>query len=581
VENKTWEEAIEEILSPFELTYVLESRTVVLMRVADAQRRERAKEDMAAQIASLVSSESRPTKLHDAVIVFPLLDPEGRTTGLGTLLSEFGMLKATYIPKKVLNIHVPSVIEQYDELKFSAPGRQIDAKDRERVRARLSAKSFAEGTLRVEPDKSFEITLRFEGEHGGRDFSTAGTREDLDDMPQWIARCVHEYCGMTLSPDEQAFVNMPEFRENGSILKLVELEEEYRYGRRDPTRWRSLMRNNPDSVLTLYRYFVVSAELEENDFLRHAMAASRGLVNHDLVRFLEADWYHRERDYENSTPRFLELVKSDLRNEALYEPLDEGLLSLGLGKSADSLHKFWAAQEPGSHLPHLAQGTFFVNYAWDARGTGWASTVTEEGWARFRERLNVAKQSLSKAYEINPSDPRAATEMITVTRALSYDREQMEKWFKRAIDADPRCYDAYKRKLTYLMPKWGGSRDEMFAFARECAANSPPDSRVAMILMEAHKEMAKRTADGGGNWGDYYRNPAVWREMKGVYEIHLQENPGAILDRNYCALYACFAQDYEEAMRQFEYIGNDIMKECWGSQKYFYECRSRAYAEAK
>ncbi|GAB4340098.1 MAG: hypothetical protein Kow0099_15760 [Candidatus Abyssubacteria bacterium] len=43
------------------------------------------------------------------------------------------------------------------------------------------------------------------------------------------------------------------------------------------------------------------------------------------------------------------------------------------------------------------------------------------------------------------------------------------------------------------------------------------------------------------------------------------------------AKYAFYAQDYEEAVRQFDLIGNYFVKTIWGGRRYFYECRAKAY----
>ena len=50
------------------------------------------------------------------------------------------------------------------------------------------------------------------------------------------------------------------------------------------------------------------------------------------------------------------------------------------------------------------------------------------------------------------------------------DREHMERWFRRAMEADPDNLQACRDKLYYLYPRWHGSHREMISFARECLA---------------------------------------------------------------------------------------------------------------
>lgn len=85
-------------------------------------------------------------------------------------------------------------------------------------------------------------------------------------------------------------------------------------------------------------------------------------------------------------------------------------------------------------------GASYTHYAWDARGGGFADTVTPEGWKQFAERLKIAEKLLTTAYERNPADTAAAVEILSIELGQGQGRDVMEKWFKRAIDADPAHY---------------------------------------------------------------------------------------------------------------------------------------------
>ncbi len=582
-ENKPWKDAVAEILAPVNLTYVMEKNEVILMKAEDAAKREQALEHLRTQIAQFLSASNPPLSLPDAVIIFPLLDSDGKTTQLGTLLSELAMLKATYLPEKVLNLHLPAAIDLYEGAGYDEPGTSVTDKQQERIRRRFETKNAASGELELDASGAFKLTLTLDGQHGKKEFSLAGSKEDLYKVPQWMARCIHQYCQTKLSAEQKEYLNLPEIRDTASLDTLVELEHDYLNGRGNLTKWGQLLTFNPDSAFILYRYSLASKGEERDDSLDHIAAAMKALGNHGLLRFVEADWYYRaekERDY---TPRFFELLKEDFRNDELYDRLDDGLLALGLGESAEALHRAWTERSPNSYLALYSGGRFYKNYAWDARGSGFADTVTPEGWKKFGQRLPIAEQNYLKAYDFNPTDPRISTGLIETTIGLGHDPDKMELWFKNAVEADPMYYKAYYSKLRYLTPKWHGDRygSQMFAFARECAANPPQGSRVALMLSEAHEQMAYEWARSTDrNWRDYYSvNPSAWKELKPVYERYLREHPDSISDRNYCARTAFWSHDYQEAARQFQIIGTDIDRECW-SDKYFYECRTKAYAQA-
>ncbi len=92
---------------------------------------------------------------------------------------------------------------------------------------------------------------------------------------------------------------------------------------------------------------------------------------------------------------------------------------------------------PDSAQANALKGKFYIKYAWLARGSGWADTVTDEGWKLFRERLDESDKAFQKAWELDPKMVEVATEMITVCLGKQKPRNEMEKWFQRAMELDP------------------------------------------------------------------------------------------------------------------------------------------------
>jgi hypothetical protein len=84
--------------------------------------------------------------------------------------------------------------------------------------------------------------------------------------------------------------------------------------------------------------------------------------------------------------------------------------------------------------------------------------------------LAVAELALNKKYELDQSDPAAAVQMLSVELGQGNGPEVMEKWFQRAITADPDCDPACRSKLYYLEPKWHGSLQDELNFGKQCLA---------------------------------------------------------------------------------------------------------------
>jgi tetratricopeptide (TPR) repeat protein len=209
----------------------------------------------------------------------------------------------------------------------------------------------------------------------------------------------------------------------------------------------------------------------------------------------------------------------------------------------------------GTPEPLLLKGEFYLHWAWDARGGGTAAEVSDENMAVFHERLKIAREALSHAYELDKSDPRAAVAMVNACRGLSDDRPAMEKWFNRAMAADPDAYEACVQKLEYLEPFWygNGRMDEVEKFLRECRESGNYRGRIPLVLVDAHLRLARLTNDPAA----YLGNPQVWLGIRGVYEAQLTRFPDDRYDRTRYAMLAAWAGESDDAMRQFRVLGDN------------------------
>jgi hypothetical protein len=122
------------------------------------------------------------------------------------------------------------------------------------------------------------------------------------------------------------------------------------------------------------------------------------------------------------------------------------------------------AKWPEASFVWLLQGEANIKMAWQARGTGYANRVTDEGWKGLEQHLKIADKALNKAWKLNPKDVRIPLAMLTVELGQGEGRDRMELWFNRAMELNPLCYDAAYAKLYYLEPKWHGSVEDMLIF---------------------------------------------------------------------------------------------------------------------
>jgi hypothetical protein len=191
---------------------------------------------------------------------------------------------------------------------------------------------------------------------------------------------------------------------------------------------------------------------------------------------------------------------------------------------------------PNDYWPWLIKGTAQAKLAWICRGSGYADTVSDEGWQGFKAHLQSAEQALARAWEINQNDVNIPLSMMRLELGQGQGRERMELWFNRAMAIDTNSYDACTSKLFYLEPKWHGSDEDMLDFGRQCVRSRDWGGRVPLILLDAHYAIQRRMEGNAKN--DYWKQPQVWLDLQAAFDRFLTLNPDATNWYHDYALYA-------------------------------------------
>lgn len=159
----------------------------------------------------------------------------------------------------------------------------------------------------------------------------------------------------------------------------------------------------------------------------------------------------------------------------------------------------WIAAKPRSAWALATRGDYRISWAWEARGGGYANTVTEEGWRLFGERLRLAYEDLSAALQRDPACEPALVSRMILARGLSVERPQAEAWFAEACAVQPPLINAWKQYLQYLMPKWHGDDQgrDMWALVARARKEHPDEAALAILACDAHMELDRAS---GGRW---------------------------------------------------------------------------------
>ena len=337
-------------------------------------------------------------------------------------------------------------------------------------------------------------------------------------------------------------------------------------------------RDNVKAAIHLRKYLEYAPDGTYADSVKQILASIGQKVKEDPT---DISIMLQNKRYDALEEHFLSLLRGRNKDKEGFSQL-----SLAYGRLCDRRNidsyvrritqlKEWLTHYHSSHFANACLGMAYKSYAWYARGGGYANTVSEEGWRLFKERLLTAKEYLEKAYSLDQSDPNVPAGLVTVALGLCLERNEMEKQFQRAILADSSDHQAYYNKLLYLMPKWHGSKEEMFLFARESVRKAPPKSRIPMVLPAAHWEMY----DGSGTRASYFRNSNVWKEMKEAYQTVTKSFPEAKRTHNWFARTAYMAGDYPVARKEVEMIGDDWDRTVWGNKNAFEEIKAELLAK--
>jgi hypothetical protein len=231
----------------------------------------------------------------------------------------------------------------------------------------------------------------------------------------------------------------------------------------------------------------------------------------------------------------------------------------------------WIAGGNELALGHLIKGRAHIAWAWEARGSGTADAVTDDGANLFEQHLRKAEADLLAAAELDPADPTPWAYLITVARGLGHGADVARDRYDQAVRRDPAHWTAHFQMLLLLCAKWGGSHDSMFAFAREAASRMPEGHDLGALVIMAHIERWLYFSFDDDTQGEkqYLKNAEAARECLTAYQrsvgspqAHLRRS--TIHARNIAAFWFFLTRDKANLRAEVDHIGNDYTTLPWG-----------------
>lgn len=208
----------------------------------------------------------------------------------------------------------------------------------------------------------------------------------------------------------------------------------------------------------------------------------------------------------------------------------------------------------------LAEASYWINYAWNARGEGYASSVTPDGWKLFQQRMEKAEKTLIESKPYASSLPGWYEQMILVQSTLHRSELERDKTFLEGAQKFKTFFPIYFTMIGYLTPKWGGSWETIDNFVKWSVDNTRSelgDTLYARLYWSVTGQLVEDESL-------FKSTKATWPKMKKGFEDMQAQYPQSNWNLNNFAKFACQAGDKQTFLKLRKKIADKIDPAAWG-----------------
>ena len=231
------------------------------------------------------------------------------------------------------------------------------------------------------------------------------------------------------------------------------------------------------------------------------------------------------------------------------------------------LVKRWVDDNPNSVTAPVVLARSYVSYAWDARGDGYADTVSDNGWKVFHERMMKAEAAL-KDSDFAGKCPEWFVAMMQVAQGESWGLSRFKPLFEQAV-AYQRDYEYYYRVYAIMLsPKWFGAEGEAARFAEETADRVGGEAGDLLYFDIADEIVCPCDEPDFGHFS--------WPRLQKGHAALEKKYGTSLMEVNSFALMAVKFTDWEVAEGAFKRIGDNWNEKTWSNEAWFKQNRDFA-----
>jgi hypothetical protein len=237
--------------------------------------------------------------------------------------------------------------------------------------------------------------------------------------------------------------------------------------------------------------------------------------------------------------------------------------------------KAWVAARPESGAARIALAGAYDSFGRKARGSGYADSVSDEGWKLYNERLAMAASTLVDAAKMKDKSPYWYSVTFDVALAQGWNKSQAKSLLDAAIAFEPSYYHAYRQYANFLLPKWYGNPGDAQTFAEQISTQLG-GQRGKFVYFE----IATTIVCGCGSEDDASQLQSLsWPKIKEGYAALGQLYGYSSLKANRFAYMAVLEHDKPTAQAAFAAIGDNWSQDIWQSKLSFLNAKEWAESQ--
>ena len=232
----------------------------------------------------------------------------------------------------------------------------------------------------------------------------------------------------------------------------------------------------------------------------------------------------------------------------------------------------WINAKPESIAARITMARFYRDYAWKARGSGYANTVSDKQWQLFGERLNQAGQILNDAKTLNEKCPVYWSTLMQVGLGLQISKEQYNNAFNQAVEAYPDYAYYYANRATFLLPRWNGEEGEWEKDLTQSADKlgvEQGDILYAQVVWNVHLY--------GEHIDVFKENRISWDRVDRGFAGIRKKFPDSLAAKNERAHLAALAGDKTKAREYFTQTEGKVDLDQWNDKGEFFDAAKWAF----